>query len=133
MRASDAALWASVVETLRGVVLPGMDDGHARLATTQLVGLAEHARTRGPDPEPERQEELAAALAALTGNPLVPADPGSVLSRAAGALAAAAGRYDEAATAVRATLRPVLIDHLDDDLAAGEMLGAAFRGQLPDG
>lgn len=133
MRASDAALWASVAETLRDVVLPTIDDGHARLATTQLVGLADHARTRGTDPEPERQAELAAALAALAGNPLVPAAPGSVLTRAASALAGAAGRYDEEATAVRATLRPVLIGHLDDDLAAGDMLGAAFRGRLVDG
>jgi MoxR-like ATPase len=133
MRASDGALWASVAATLRDVVLPAIDDGHARIVTTQLVGLAEHAITRGPDPEPDRAAELTVALAALAGNPLVPPDPGPAPDLVAGALAAAAGRNDEAATAVRATLRPILIRHLDDDLAAGEVLGAVFRGRLPDG
>lgn len=132
-RPSDGAVWASVAETLRKVVVPALDEGtHAHAAAVQLVALAEHARDRAADPTLERDAELAAALDRLAGNALVPPD-GSPNDRAAAALAAAVGRAGADADAVRHALRPLLVAHLDDDLAATAGLGEAFRGRLPGG
>lgn len=134
MRSSDGAVWASVAATLRDVVLPELGDGHARRSAIELVGLAEYGRSRGPDPEASRAAELAAALARLAANPLVPGESaGWVADRCTAALVAAVGRDDEHARAVRETLRPVLVRHLDDDLSTGAPLAEAFRGRLPGG
>lgn len=130
---TDAAIVASVAETLRTVVVPALEEGtHAHAAAVQLVALVEHARDRVADPAPGREAELAAALEHLSGNPLVPAD-GSQDDRIAAALAAATGRDTADATDVRATLRPILVAHLDVDLDATAGLGEAFRGRLSHG
>jgi len=72
-RPTDTALWASVEATLRRAVLPGIDDPHTRQVVVQLVGLAAYARDRGPDPTPDRIDELARELDSLAGDghPLV--------------------------------------------------------------
>jgi aminoglycoside phosphotransferase (APT) family kinase protein len=46
VRPSHDALWASVEQTLRDVVLPTVADDFARQATVHLIGLAHYARTR---------------------------------------------------------------------------------------
>lgn len=131
-RPSDEALWASVAETLRTVVLPALDEGtHVHATAVQLVGLAAYASSRGADPSASRRAALDAALAGLGANPLVPAE-GTTEERVAAALAAAAGRVDDDASAARDALRPLLLAHLDADLAATAGLGEAFRGRLPD-
>ena len=133
-RPSDDALWASVAATLRDVVLPQLDDEFARAATIQLIGLAGYARARGDDPGDARIEELRAVLDGLPGSgPTGAMDAGEVLGACADALVAATGRDDEEAVVVRNRLRPVLLRHLDEDLADEEGLLAAFRGRLPDG
>ena len=130
-RPSDVALWASVAATLRRVVLPAVDDAWVRAQTIQLIALAEHARVRGDDPARRRTEELEAALDALAGNPLVRDHwPGDPAEAASAALAAAVGRDDDAAQAVRAVIRPILVRHLDDELALSMPLMDAFRGRL---
>lgn len=128
----DDALWASMADTLRDVVVPALPDGHARLAAVQLVALATWAARRDRAAVARRSGELAAALDGLGANPLVPADPGATpAGRAGAALAAAVGRHDVDANAVRAALRPVLIRHLDEDLAGSRVLEDGFRGRLP--
>lgn len=132
-RPSDEALWGCVATTLREVVLPALDDQWARAATVQLVGLAAYARTRAADPAVARAEELGRALDELAANELVAGHwPGDALVAAAAALAAAVGRRDEAAEAVRARLRPLLVRHLDEDVTEHEVLLGPFRGRLPD-
>ena len=150
-RPSEGALWASVAETVRRVVLPALgDDPHTRQVAIHLVGLATYADRRGPDPLPARIDELADVLdaAARAGATLVdgrwtdgsPRTPDDVLSAAGAVLAAAAeadsldeAGPDEAGLAVRDVLRRVLLRHLDEDLATEDVLLAAFRGKLPDG
>lgn len=136
-RASDDAIWASFATTLRDVVLPTVDDDWVRQSVVQLIGLAEYARHRRDDDGPRRRRQLAEALEGLTDNPLVtwpPAEhgPRAETDAAASALAAAIGRDDPPAHAVREALRPILLAGLDADLAATEVLEAPFRGRLPD-
>lgn len=135
-RPTDGAIWASVGETLRTVVLPalaaGGTDAWARAQAVQLVALAELARTRGADPAGRRRAELAAALDSVAENPLVRDRwPGDEHVAAAAALASAVGRDDADADAVRAALRTVLVAHLDDELSTSSPLIEAFRGRLP--
>ena len=131
-RPSDGALWASVAETLRRVVLPQLADTWARAQAIQLIGLAEQARGRGGDPAHRYTEELVTALESIADNPLVhehwPGEPHAV---AAAALAAAVPRDDDAADEVRAALRPLLVAQLDEELALSSPLMEAFRGRLP--
>ena len=131
-RPSDAALWSSVAEMLRGVVLPVLPPGWARAQAIQLVALAEHARTRGSDPAPRRTGELTAALESLAENPLVRDRwPGEPYAAAGAALADAVTANDPSAAEVRSVLRPLLVAHLDDELAVTTPLIEAFRGRLP--
>jgi len=133
-RPTDAALWSSVAATLRDVVLPELRDEFARAATIQLIGLTAYARGRGDDPGPARVVELRGALEELAANVHVVRWPRSdVLAACSDALVAASGHDDEDATAVRDRLRPILLRHLDEDLAVGEGLLAAFRGRVADG
>ncbi len=127
-RVSDDAVQAAVLPTLRAVY--AADGGAwARATVAQLAGLLQHVATRSP--AADRTGELAAALARLDSNALVPAD-GDPYDRASMALADAAGRDDEDARAVRAALRPLLLAELDDELAVTSPLLDAFRGRLPD-
>ena len=133
-RPSDEAIWASMADTLRSVVLPAIDDDWARQTVIQLAGLADYARTRPDDDHADRRERLRTALDSLSGNALVPtneSEPDEV-SAAAIALTSAVGRDDSDAREVRAALRPLLLADLDADLDATEMLDDAFRGRLPD-
>jgi hypothetical protein len=147
-RPSDGAMWASVAETMRQVILPALDDDpHTRQVAIHLVGLATYARRRGPDPVPARIDELADLLdaAAEAGDPLVSGRwtagaaraPAEVLAAAgtvlAAAVEAAGDPAEREAPAVRDELRAVLLRHLDEDLATEEVLLGAFRGRLPDG
>jgi hypothetical protein len=145
-RPSDGALWASVAETVRHVILPTLDDDpHTRQVAIHLVGLATYAGQRGRDPTPTRIDEIADLLdaAARAGDPLVTGrwtagaqrTPADVLA-AAGAVLAAAVQTDAAGDdggGVRDELRAVLVRQLDDDLATENVLLGAFRGRLPDG
>jgi hypothetical protein len=135
-RLDDAELWRCVDATLTNVILPAVADGEdwARAATVQLIGLVRYAAGRPADASAARHAEVVDALTALAGNPLVDwdgsADDSSVQAAAGRALAAAVGRTDADADAVRAVLRPVLLRHLDDELAVTAPLVDAFRGKL---
>jgi hypothetical protein len=149
-RPSDDALWASVVATLRDVVIPAVDDDHARLAAIGLVGLAGYARRRGSDPTSIRVDELADALDALAANPVVAPhwqagaarDRGAVMVASSAVLVDAVAAVDAddaddderclAAKAARDALRPLLLGYLDEDLAGDVGMLDAFRGKLPD-
>ena len=97
-----------------------------------VAALAEHARTRGPDPAPRRTDELAAALDSIADNPLVRDRwPGEPYATAAAALSAAVTADDDAGRQVRSVLRPLLVAHLDDELAVTTPLIEAFRGRVP--
>jgi hypothetical protein len=129
-RASDEAIHASVAPALRAVHAspPGP---WASQVIVQLIGVVEYAQSRGPDRTADRRAALARALESLGTNQLVPTS-GSPEERASAALTAAVGRDDDAATAVRATLRPVLVGELDDELAETMPLLDAFRGTVRD-
>ena len=141
-RPTDAALWASVEATLRRAVLPGIADPHTRQVVVQLVGLAAYARDRGPDPTADRVDELARELDRLVGDghPLLAGrwsseharDAGAVMTACADVLAAAVDADEAARRDVRRRLHPLLVDHLDTDLASEDVLLGAFRGRLPD-
>jgi hypothetical protein len=142
-RPTDTALWASVEATLRRTVLPGIDDPHTRQVVVQLVGLAAYARDRGPDPTPDRIDELARELDRLAGDghPLVAGrwssdharDAVAVMTACADVLAAAVDADEAAQRDVRMRLRPLLVDQLDTDLATEDVRLGAFRGRLPNG
>ncbi len=106
-RASDHALWNSVVETLRSTVLPHVDEPHAALQTRRLIGLAMYARDRGADPTDAR----AAAVTELIGD----GDPTAVLL--------------DRADPRRALLQALLVEHLDADLASERVLLEHFGEQ----
>jgi hypothetical protein len=135
-RLDDAELWRCVDATLTDVILPAIADGEdwARAATVQLIGLVRYAVRRPGDVADERRAEVAGVLASLAGNPLVDwdgdASEASIQGAAGRALAAAVGRDDTAADEVRRVLRPVVIRHLDDELAVTGPLVNAFRGKL---
>ena len=141
-RPSDDALWAGMVQTLRDVVLPAVTDEFARISVVQLIGLAHYARTRGEDPTTPRADAVAAALDTLIGfssvskhwQPQGTRDPVAVLRAASEALVACITLPDDdtEAVAIRDGLRPLLLAHLDDDLAGNAVLLSAFRGRLPD-
>jgi len=132
---SSDALWASVSATVRELVLPELTDEFARLAAIQLVGLAEYARARGPDPADERRRDLSACLDALAANALVAAHwPGRSIESACSAVLVDALEHPGAdADEVKVRLRPLLVAHLDADLAGNAVLFGAFRGALPGG
>lgn len=117
-RPSDDAIWASVANTLRTTVLPQMSDPQARSSTIHLIGLATYASRRGPDPDLDRLEELAAALGGAAGQDVrrscfvVLADPHH-------------GAYS--------VIREIIERHLAEDLAGERALQQARRGQVPGG
>ena len=138
-RLSDAELWRAVEGTLREVLLPAIGDEQEwpRAAAVQLAGLARYAAGRPPDQTEARVDELRAVLAGLAGNTLVEqvaTDAGqhAVMDAVGRALAAAVGRDDADARAVRELLRPVVVRQLDDELAVTAPLVAAFRGRIDD-
>ncbi|MEP7115123.1 MAG: hypothetical protein ABI862_17805 [Ilumatobacteraceae bacterium] len=117
-RPSDAALWASMAETLRNTVLPTVTDPHARDATIQLIGLALYAGRRGPDPTRRRHEELSGALGAAAGQDVMRS-----------CIAVLADPYHRA----HRTIREILERHLDEDLESETVLLRALRRELPNG
>lgn len=135
---SDAEIHRAVAATVRDVLLPALpeDAGWARAAAIQLVGLTQYAAQRGPDRTAARVAELADVLRSLAGNELVDAawdgDPSqrAVMGAAGAVLAAAVGRADDASRAAAEALRPVVVRHLDAELAETAPLVAAFRGRL---
>lgn len=138
-RPTDDALWRSVEDTLRDVVVPALPEGWARQAAVQLVALAAHARTRPANPQRARTRELADALDSLATNavvaphwprPMGDRSPAAVAQACSAALVDALGRDDMAAGEVRQRLRPLLVGHLDEDLAVSSLLLPAYRGTL---
>jgi hypothetical protein len=141
-RLGDDELWRCVDATLTEIVLPAIaadddhDDAWARAATVQLIGLVRYAARRPTDATSTRIAELADALTRLGANPLVDWDGDrgdrSVNGAVGRALAAAVTRTDADADAVRSVLRPIVVAHLDDELAVTAPLVDAFRGRLSD-
>ena len=135
---TDAELWRCVESTVLDVLLPALPDEQAwaRAAAVQLVGLVRYASARPPDPTADRVAEVAATLHALSANEIVAAvwdgdrAERAVMTAAGAALAGAVGRRDAPAHEVRALLRPVVVRHLDEELAVTSPLVAAFRGRL---
>jgi hypothetical protein len=132
-------LWRAVEQTVHNVLLPSITDDWPRVAAIQLIGLARYAATRPEDRTPARTAELAHALDGLAGNPIVAENwrgedrTVAVVMRVAGdVLAAAIDRTDDEADEIRRVLRPIVLRHLDDDLAVTEPMLPYFRGQLPD-
>jgi hypothetical protein len=132
-RPSDDAIWASIAETLREVVLPAVDDEWARQSVIQLVGLAEYAGSRPADDSEAHRARLRAALESLPGNPLLSTAHGDdPQSAAAAALVRAVGHDDEHGAAIRSALHPILLAELDAALEQTIVLDEPFRGRLPD-
>jgi len=135
---TDAELWRCVESTVLDVLLPALPESEewARVVAVQLVGLVRYAATRPADPTADRVVEITAALHALAANEIVATvwdgdrSDHAVMAAAGAALAGAVGRNDDAAAEVRAVLRPVIVRHLDDDLAVTAPLVGAFRGRL---
>ena len=138
------ALWASVAETVRQIILPALDDDpHTRQVAIHLVGLATYAGRRGPDPIADRVDEIADLLDAAArrgpagdramdrGAPRTPAD---VLA-AAGAVLSAAGKPTPRTTTRTGsgTSCAVLVRQLDADLATEDVLLKVPCGGCPDG
>ena len=117
-RPSDAALWASVADTLRNTVLPQLTDAHARDTTIQLIGLAGYAGRRGNDPTRRRHEELAAALGAAAGQ--------DVMRSCIAVLVDPYHRENN-------TIREILERHLDEDLERETVLLKALQRQVLNG
>jgi hypothetical protein len=117
-RPSDAAIWASMAQTLRATVLPSLTEPHARNAAIQLIGLANYASRRGSDPTRRRQEELAAALEGAAGQDVLRS-----------CIAVLADPYHRA----HFTIREILERHLDEDIENETMLMTALQGQIPNG
>jgi hypothetical protein len=141
-RPSDAALWSSLTATLSHTVLPTIEDPHTRQVVIQLAGLAAYGRDRPADPTVERAGELAVVLDELAeeGNRVVvqhwsagaARDVDAVLQACTEVLAAAATADGIEEEQAQERLRPVLVRHLDEDLADEDVLIAAFRGRPPD-
>jgi hypothetical protein len=136
---TDAAMWRSVEVTVRDVLLPAIDDEWAKVIAVQLAGMARFAASRPADVLPARVADLAAVLDRLAGNPLVAAHwpprsraPADVLAAVGSVLADAVSHDDASGDEIRTGLRPLVLRHLDDDLAITGVLMPYFRGQLPD-
>lgn len=135
---TDAEILASVDHTVLNVLTPALrDDAEwARAAAIQLVGLVRYAARRAEDRTVQRVEEVADALASLDANALVDWDGDrsqrAVMDAAGRALAAAVVDQGAAGDDIRRVLRPVVVGHLDDELAETAPLVGAFRGQLDD-
>jgi hypothetical protein len=115
--ASDAAMWASVAETLRKTVLPQLTDPEARAATIQLVAMAIYAGRRGNDPQRRRLDELSNVLEGSAGQDVLRS-----------CIAVLADPYHRA----HAPIRELLEEHLDDDLAREVVLSKALENMLPN-
>jgi hypothetical protein len=126
-RVSDAAVLASLTQTLRTQIVPALEDPWTRTAAIQLAALAELIRTRPPDAADQRAGELARLLDELGQPGAVAWSYDEVLAACSAALAS--WSLDDPR---RARLRAALIAHLDADLAVNMALMGAFRGQLPD-
>ncbi len=137
---TDAEILRSVEATVREQLLPALpaDQAWARAVGVQLVGLVRYAMRRGADRTQERIDEVADVLASLRHNELVAGvwdgdrSQRPVMAAAGAALAAAIVRDDAAGDEIRSVLRPVVVRHLDDELAATAPLIDAFRGKLDD-
>ena len=117
-RPTDAALWASMADTLRNTVLPNLTDEYARDAAIRMIGLATYAGRRGNDPTRRRQEELAAALGAAAGQDVMRS-----------CIAVLADPYHRE----NSTIREILERHLDEDLEREAVLLRALQRQVPNG
>lgn len=123
-RVDDAALWRSVLSTLRDVIGPALPPGHEQDTVVQLQGLARYAIDRPDDPTPGRSAELARVLGLPSGT-----RSHEALTRASAALVAAVeDPADTAAVALARAVRPVLLAHLDADIAAAAPLLDTFAG-----
>lgn len=127
MTLDDRSIWASVAESLTTTVLPCVDDAHARATVVQLIGLARYVLDRGADPSDARRASLAAAM----GLDPAGADEAAVMAAATDVLARSVGSADAALLARRDVVRRLLVDALDEDLAAEAGLIEAFRGRVP--
>ena len=135
---TDAEILRSVETTVLEVLLPALraDAEWATATAVQLVGLVRYAATRSPDRTSERVDELAALLRTLGDNEIVAAswdgDPSAdaIMAAVSAVLAASVSRADPAAQQVREVLRPVVVRHLDEELAETAPLVDAFRGNL---
>jgi aminoglycoside phosphotransferase (APT) family kinase protein len=123
-RVTDRELWRSVAATLRDVVAPGLPVGHELDTAVQLQGLAAYAASRTGDPAQERAGRLARALGAPPQTP-----PARALELASELLVhavqePAGGPARDRAAGVRA----VLLEALEDDIAAAAPLLETFSG-----
>jgi hypothetical protein len=134
----NAELWRCVEETVRDVLIPALrDDADWALAVAvQLVGLARYAGHRPTSTGKHRVDELAAILDAKSNNELVAKHwrgndaSSSVIDVVGRILAEAVTQTGPDADEIRRSLRPVIVRHLDEDLAVTSPLVNAFRGQL---
>ncbi|MEP7202864.1 MAG: hypothetical protein ABI894_09655 [Ilumatobacteraceae bacterium] len=117
-RPSDDAIWASVADTLRKAVLPHISDPQARTAATHLIGLATYASRRGPNPIPNRLEQLTSALGGAAGQDVMRS-----------CFAVLADPHHSA----HEELREILERHLEEDIESEAALLEARRGQVPRG
>ena len=126
-RVTDAAVLASIADTLRQQIVPALEDQWTRTAAIQLAALADLLRNRPADPAEARRAELLTLLTEVGEPAATEATYEQVLTACADLLGTWADDDPR-----RARLRPALVRHLDEDLAVNIPLMAAFRGLLPD-
>ncbi|MEM7015990.1 MAG: NAD-dependent epimerase/dehydratase family protein [Pseudomonadota bacterium] len=126
--------WQSVIHTLRHVILPELPEGWPRLATIQLITLAQYAATQPPDYMAENTNALQQLLKQLEAEHDwitlgERGDEAAVMLECGKLLEEAVKRNDKT---VRQTLRTLLIDQLDSELARTGSMISGFRGKLPN-
>ena len=129
---TDREILDAAIATIRDVLAPELRTAWAKSTAAQLIGMLQYAGAREEGRVDRQDAELAAAidgvLAAHQGTAPLPHD-GDVRAMASRLLVYAQGHDDDAAAAVRATLRPVVLRHSAEDLAeAGPMLQAFAQG-----
>lgn len=131
---TQAELINSAIRTVEEILGPELRTQWARASAGQLVGLLKYTLARqGTDSLTRQEGELRATLAALyaeqpalgevAAEAPVAATLDGLLTASGALLAWADGREGEEADAVRATLRPLSMRHVAEDLAeAGPLL-----------
>lgn len=117
-----------VMRTIEEILLPELRTSWAKACAIQAIGLLRYALAREAEPVDARQQaELAEVLAGLTDAFPALIAGGTALDQASALLVRAQGVEDAASVAIRERLRPVVMRHAAEDLAATGPLLQSFQ------